>query len=511
MFKKIGIFTYIGISITLIWTILYINSLYERNFSVDYVFWISGFFLGLLFVIIDILYIEKRDKIKILDYKRLGVYIKIVLVGFAALVIGTVLLTIFIFYLASILYYIICITIFIPAIIIGLIIFLILIRTSYAKIVESKNIKFFYIIIVLLIIILPMILSWHLLFATQQDRLNIEHLELSSDGTRLLLYSKDHYIISPKADQDGKLCDNYIWDTQTGEILLHETAKSRIYFRISPDGNYIINEQNKTIISVSTGEIVGRYHGDFQSWSRDGKYFATTSFYHSLIRYNDFFIWNMSNFSVCTSFEGINHNYVELSPDGAWLVLYDEKNLIKMYKTFSENTSVLWNKTNVRYGSVAWSENGDQLQIIYYKPFGNISEEYQLLIINVSDGQELYNTSFEVSLGKGAENKIVHKAFGLYVFYDADKDKLLFYNLSGLMKQYKIDDLRKFDLSYDRSVMAWGRQNGVVEIRNGTSGKLIRTLKTPLYEFEKGTPGFEIVTLIIAIVFLLLWKRRKSS
>lgn len=500
MFKKIGIFTFIGISITLIWTILYINSFYERNYSFDYLYWIGGFLLGLIFVIIDILYIEKRDKIKILDDKRLTVYAKIVLVGFAALFIGSILLTFFIFYFAFLLYYIICLTIFIPSIIIGLTIFLILIRTPSAKFIESKNMRVFYVILLVLIILLPVILIQDMLSPTYSGRLQIERLMLSSNGTKLFLSSCDGIAISPEVDRYVTIWDNYIFSTKTGEILMHEKSYKSIYSCISPGGNYIVNDLNQTIISVSTGEIIGKYEDNFRSWSQNENYFTT-------VTDNSIIVWNISNFSIISFLKGGCYNNVVMSPNGSLIMISGgSNNLIKMQEVFSELDSVIWQKNVGKYADIVWSETGNQLQIIYYKSTENDSKRYQLLILNVSNGQELYNTSFELT-GK----RIVLTAFDLYILYDGGKDKLLFYNSSVLMKEYKIKDLEEFDLSYDRSIMAWGYKNGIVEIRNASSGKLIRTIKTPIYEIVKPTPGFEIVAVLVAIVFVLFWKRKNSN
>ncbi|GAG64068.1 unnamed protein product, partial [marine sediment metagenome] len=82
-------------------------------------------------------------------------------------------------------------------------------------------------------------------------RLSNENLALSANGNQLLLVSHYPNVISPKADKYGNIWENRVWNSQTGEVLLQETAIQRLYSSISPDGDYIINELNQTIISVS--------------------------------------------------------------------------------------------------------------------------------------------------------------------------------------------------------------------------------------------------------------------
>jgi len=500
LFKKIGIFTIIGISITIVCLTFYINSLYERLLPDNYLYWMSGLLLGLLFVIIDIIHIERRDKIKIFD-SRLGVFFKIALISFLALVFSSFVSFIFIYYYAFLFYSIVFVIIFIPSIIIGFILFLILIRFSFAKIINIKKIRIFYIILVLFISILSINYSLILLSPTYSGRLNIESLMLSSDSNKLLVNSYGYHIISEDIDIDDTLWENFIWNTQTGEVLLHEKSNQSNKYRISPDGKYILNEYGSTIASVASGDIVDSYEGKFHCWSQNGEYFATT-------KNDDVYVWNMNNFSNIAFLKGIKYNKVTMSPNGSRLVMNGNGSNIYMHEVFSENTTPIWQKTIDKYAQFAWSESGEKLQIIHYIPTENVSMGYRLLILNVSDGKELYNTSFELSVGSMAENKIMHIAFELYVYYDAEKDILFFYNLSDVTKQYKIKGLWKFDLSYDKSIMVWGRSNGFIEIRNASTGALIRTFKTPTYEFAS-IPGFEIITVIFATTIVFLFNRNR--
>lgn len=184
---------------------------------------------------------------------------------------------------------------------------------------------------------------------------------------------------------------------------------------------------------------------------------------------------------------------------------------ITMHEIFSENNSVLWQKTVDKFGRFSWSETGDHLQIIHWQRTKNLSR-YRLLILNASDGLEIYNNTLEFPYGSMASNRIVHTAFDLYIFYDEDKDTIFFYNLSGLIKKFKIGTgFHGFDLSYDRKIMAWGQGNGIIEIRNATTGVLISTLKTPLYEIEHPIPFPPISYLLIGIVILALIIRRRKS
>ena len=49
-----------------------------------------------------------------------------------------------------------------------------------------------------------------------------------------------------------------------------------------------------------------------------------------------------------------------------------------------------------------------------------------------------------------------------------------------------------------------------MKIRNVTTGKIIKTLKTPEYELVRAIPGFEIIILISAILLILFLKRKRQ-
>jgi len=359
---------------------------------------------------------------------------------------------------------------------------------------------------ILIIIGMSIILIWNSISPTYIGRLGNECLALSANGNRLLLVSYHSNVISPKANEYGNIWENWVWNSQTGEILLQETAIQRLY-SISPNGDYIINELNQTIISVSTKDIVGNYDGEFKSWSRNDDYFTT-------IKGKDILVWNTDNFSVDVCLTDGKDSRVLLSPDGSLILLYNWNTYsITMREIFSENDSVLWQKTVDKFGRFSWSEAGDQLQIIHRQRTENVSRGYRLLILNASDGLEVYNTTLEFSYGSMAMNRIVHTAFELYIFYDEDKATVFFYNLSGLIKKFKLgtDCFQGFDLSYDRKIMAWGQENGIIEIRNATTGMLISTLKTPLYEIERPIPFPPVSYLLVGIVVLALVIRRRKS
>lgn len=71
-------------------------------------------------------------------------------------------------------------------------------------------------------------------------------------------------------------------------------------------------------------------------------------------------------------------------------------------------------------------------------------------------------------------------------------------------------NFQNFDLSYDESIVAIGSK-GIIEIRNATTGSLINTLKTPVYEIKRSIPGFEIIIIIGAIALVIFWKRRRRD
>jgi hypothetical protein len=133
--KKIGLLTILGLLLLILSEIIYFNSLantFIPQFGVIDLIGISGILLGLLFIILDVHRVKRRDVINEIHYDLLD-FGKIFLVIFFALIVDIAIFSTSIREYAVPLGVVVFITIFLPLIVIGLGIFLILIRMPFHK------------------------------------------------------------------------------------------------------------------------------------------------------------------------------------------------------------------------------------------------------------------------------------------------------------------------------------------------------------------------------------------
>jgi len=521
MLKKIGLLTILGLLLLILSGIIYFNSFANTYFPQNGLIGISGILLGFLFIVLDFILIKKKD-INNEIHSKLFDFGKIIAVSLFAWFVDIVIFSTSIREYAILLGGVVCITVIIPMVIIGLGIFLTFIRTPLGKSITNKKVNIFCIVLAILLIILPVYLIWPSISPTYMDRQPIQQFHLSSNGTRLLSISGGMPLVPIKKYSLNYVFDYIIWNTTSGNIIWNRTlsnyysAKTFSYYydaKISPDGRYFINIENNTIASIESGETVAHFSGTYYDWTENGKYFVT-------VEDKQIYIWNATNFTKIKTIP-INETIrrIALFPDESKLIVEIHKqtqNSLQIIDVLSGNLTYLYNYSgntgyNIQYLTLSKDEN--KLQMIKYESISHTSSDYFdnyiLIIWNISDKNILYNHTFK---NKMDQNELTGAGFGKYIIFDSKKSQLIFYNLTGVETVVNTNQnfLQNFDLSYDESIMAIGSK-GIIEVRNATTGLLINTLKTPVYEIERPIPGFEIIIVLGAIASILVFIRLRRK
>jgi hypothetical protein len=521
--KKIGLFTILGLLLLILSGIVYFSAFTASSYySQNTVIGISGILAGFFFIVIDFIFMKKKDIINEI-HPKLFILGKIITASFFALLVDTIIFSTSIREYAMLLGGILCLTVFIPAIIIVIGLFLIFVRTPLGKSITNKKENIFCIILAILLIILPVYTIWPSISPTYMDRQPTIQLHLSSDGTKLLSISGGMPLVPVKKYQLHYVYDYIIWNTTSGKIIWNTTVSNYqnpktyldyYYATISPDGRYFINIDNNSLIAIESGETNVYFSGTYYDWTGNGKYFVT-------MEDQQITIWNAMNFTKIKMIP-INGKVgkITLSQDGSKLFVEihtQTQSSLQLIDVLFGNSTSLYNYTgsgwayNIKY--LTLSKDGNKLQMIKYESTSNTSshyfDNYLLTIWNISDKKILYNYTFKI---EWSQNILFGAEFGKYITFDSKKSQLIFYNLTGVETAINTNqNFRNFDLSYDESIMAIGAK-GTIEIRNATTGLLINTLKTPVYEIERPIPGFEIIIVFgaIASVLILIRFRRKK-
>jgi len=502
--NRIGFFTVLG---------LFFLALAIISFLLisDLLFIYGSLLLGAFFVLLDVFYVQKHEKDKTLG-SRLLVFLILVIIGFIALFIQSIILTTFLYPNAGLFTVFLCIAIYIPGILIAFVVFLLLIRTPFVRYIDSKNMKYFYIVFATLIVLLPIILGWSMLSPTYSGRQGIIDINLSSDGSRLLSISGGRPVISSESERPVYFFDFIIWNTATGNIIWNDTSANSYHLYLSPNGEYFVNADNNRIYSIPSGDELGTYYGNFLDWSANGNIFVTAND-------NFIYIWNTKNFSQIQSLAYNRLWMTALSPNGSKIVVVPSnkgQKLMSVINISNDNLTYLFNDTVDRVQFLSWSKDGNKLQMIRHVVIPSSGPDYylnyRLIIWNVSDGDILHNISIRYELDRMASNKLMGSIFGKYMIYDDEKSQLLFFNLTGLETSFNIEstNINDFDLSYDEQILATGTK-GIIKIRDANTGEMINTLYTPIYEIERAIPGFEISALLCAFALILYFKRMRNQ
>ena len=425
-----------------------------------------------------------------------------ILVGFF---VGVVLCNYF-FLNAPLFHFFMFLLLIIPALVIGFIIFLIILKWKSGKFVTIKGVHRFCILLAIFVIVFYTIFASIHISPTYIGKLGINQLHLSSDGSRLLSVSGHNSIISPETGEEIEWYEAILWNTISGEKIWEFNSSEYFWdIDILPNGIDLIFKGNSSIYSIVDRRFIGECSGIYNSYFADGRYIGTVS---RNARYN-LTIWNAVNVSKIRTIifnDSVFRFYI--SPNGLRVLTFEDINhytrRISMLDISKENITYLWdksfNKTNrIDFrSSISWSKNSEKLQLVYYTRGENYKEHYHIVVWNVSDGKLIDDNEESEFIIKDSGQWISHFEFVAI----RTPSKIKIYNMSGLMKTIKTEcEYGDFDISSDNKIIAI-YDCGKLEIKNISSGKLINRLNLPEYELVRGIPGFEFLFFIIALFII---------
>ena len=503
--------TKIGLSIVVISAILYFTIVFlAPNFGLyqTYIVFIIAMMTGLFIVIFDTISIQRYEKNKNFKsrLKVFGIIFAIITVVFIA---ETIIFAEhsgdagFYLFFGSIA---ICFLFYIPLIIIGFVFFLIFLRSPYAKYLDGKGMKVFYVLFAIIIMLLPLIFGFGPISETITQRGSVIHLSLSADGS-ILISVADYEYFTP----DEKKVDFQIWDTNSGEVIWSEYPSDKHFAYISPDGKYYYTGYTTYdgIYNVSDGSKIINITTYTSYWSTNGKIFINSGSDPNKIN-----IWNTDDFTLdrTTYWEGFEYNSV-FSPDGSQTLIFTygtTSDLISLIDISSDNITYVWNETfendGINVQSLQWSKNN---KIGFF--YKNISDsKYHLILLDSTNGSKIYDKpvshSYQMLISSNCEK---------YLTYNLSDNTIKIFNLSNLEKTINLDEqyerpLRSFEWSYNGNVIAIGEYDGKITIINASTGKIVSILETPLRDVPRPTPGFELIIFICSIATILFLKRNKK-
>ncbi len=390
--------------------------------------------------------------------------------------------------------------------------------------------------VVVTIIILTLILV-PTLSPIRTDRECITALSFSTDGNKLLLTTGDCYSKRLYIEKDGKKMYSgvlQIWDIEERKKIHEEFPGEDILFgyTLSPCGRYYVVEN--TIYNSTTGEIVTEIEGEILDWSEDGKYLVAKDpeVYVSSFGWTSKILFlQIPNFSIAKEIEipeihPERGDKFKLSPGENFLSLWYNEERQLMVFSIEENTS-LWKKSLGIEGEnlwIHWSTDEKLLQIIKRK--GSLENtSYNVIVINATDGKEIQNISLYDDLIKDEKKTyLLGATFGRLYFCTSKsylekglffnrwvcKRYILIYNLTGLKQIINITGTAT-RISLSKGLIAVGYDNGIVDIFNESTGKLIFSIKTPVYNYKVRIPAPGIPFIIIVILLVYIIKKKWRS
>lgn len=506
MTKKIGTIGFFGLLLIIIFgslALIMLAGWFELFTQIGFmvIIWII---IGIVLFVFDFLSTKKTEETPE-KINGKSILVKIILTSIIATAITMVVVSQYIggyvaFYAVGA-----CITIIPIIIVVEATIFLILIKTMKGKPLTVRKEFIFYVILAVSLICIPLVITLPSMTPTYQGNLSIYEMSFSTNGSRLLIYSEGQHIITSDK-YPSTVIDYRLWNTITGDSIWNTTTYKYPYPKIilSPNGDYLANDNNNSIFSLNSGTYIGNYTGDNFIWVMNGKEFITADKTH-------LFIWDIKNFTVVGSIAFNNANQIVPSFDGSKIAILPQGNNVKTLSVINiknGNETYLFNTSvNNTLKSIIWSTDGKKLQLVSQN-----SNKYQVLVWDPMNNTLIQNTSF---LFKGGNHSFIHTIlFGGYIVNNFDNHQLIIYNITGT-KEYSSEKKSKqsfeyhdFCVSYDRKLIAW-QEGGTIEVNNLTTGKLLNTLTLPTYEFKRIIPGFELPLIVCAALLLLLLKRRK--
>lgn len=521
MLKKIGTFTILGLILLIFSGIFYffsfshisqsnlISAIFPQD-SIVGIIGISGILFGFLFIVLDFKRIKKKDIINEIHSELID-FGKIIAVIIIAAVIDTIIFTKYIAYFGTFLGGFACFTVILPLVLIGVGIFLTLIRTPLVKSLTCKKVNIFCVILAIVLIILPVYIAWPSVSPTYMDRQPIRQLHLSSDGSFLLSISGGAAnLASENKSKFKQIYDYIIWNTSSGNQIWNRTTTNYDDIRISPDGKYVEDPLDQSIRSIASGEALTYCPGMPYDWSADGNFFVMAD--SQSIR-----VLSTTNYSIIQTIP-VNGSVktIAVSYDGSKIAveLFRQQNKsLMLFDVLSMNSTLLYDFSKYSVSEIqflSWSNSRNQLQMIEddFTRNSSLSHLYQI-IWNVSDNGNV-NVSAIEDLG-GLYYYIADAIFGKYITDERPQSQLKLYDLGKVKNVFHYENyVRRVSMSSDGNFIAYSN-NKLIKIINATTGKTIRTLYTPQYELKRLIPGFEMIILLCALLLLSFWKHRKKK
>jgi hypothetical protein len=473
---------------------------------------IGGILLGIVCIIIDFVLMKKKDTLNEIHpminffgiIVGVGIFVWIIDLLFLSTVIG-----------ANVLFLggVVCILVIVPVIIVGLVIFLIFVRTPLNKTLTQKNLTIFCVIMGIVLLILPTYLIWPSVSPTYNGNLWANQLSFSSDNARLFVHSQGSQIVNVEP-HPGFLATYQIWNLSSGTLLWNTTSSQNAEMTLSPDGGLLSNMDNKSIFSLQSNTYLGTYVGGHFVWMMNGNSFITAD-------KTRLYVWDATHVTITKTIFYSNASQIIPSYDGSMIAVVPQG---KGVKTLSVIDIAL---TNVTYlfttpisdelTSIVWSADGNELQLTsWIRQTGyHDSLPYQVSVWNPITGRLIQNTSFTHYYGAvHGDNALLEIWLGEYVVDDFDHTQIIVYNITTGGKEhiygYDIEP-HPIEWSPDKTLMAY-QKDGNIEIKNTSTGKIVQRLSLPRYELKRSIPGYECVLMFCAIaVFVVLRHKRRNN
>jgi hypothetical protein len=353
---------------------------------------------------------------------------------------------------------------------------------------------------------------------TQSKREKIDALTLSSDGKTLLCITSEQTYNKTAGSFNYSLY-RFIWYSYNGTLIQNKQLKNGYYYQfsqISPNGLYCVNDANKTILSVYNGSVIAHYFGKYQKWAENNEFFITTDNGRMI------YFWNVTNFTMIKTISVNNRIFsASISPNGTLLAIEDKDNVSII--DITNGNSTLWMMPIKYLHSYSWSKDEKTIQIIERdntQPSG-----YNLRIRNSTDGKVISSISSTFNNGQHTYSQWIFSTYGQYVVYDLQNSTLRFFTLEGLQRlvNHTGSEFSRVLWSSDKSTMTiYELDEGTIEILNASTGDIIHTLETPIYEYnDPPYPNVNyfiyilsvlviLIFIIIIVIIIAIWHQRKN-
>ena len=432
--------------------------------------------------------------------------------------------------------------VYLPITIIGLVLLLSFLTSSYSGIIKPK-----YVVISVVVMAvcssIPLIIMEEETNPTYIGRLDIEKVDISDDGKTLLILAKPRYSIEGKSELYELL---QIWNLSSKMLIHNSSINCQVSVSLSPDGQYYVIEKDYgstssfKVYRVQDNQKVFEI-GDANGlcWSPDGKRMLVAKY--GMIR-----IYNSSDFSLERSMElpsnltSSNFNLYSLEKS---ILIYTYHDIWIMDAT---NQTVSWSKRfDDEIVKVSVSSDNGLIQLVTLR-----KEKYFITLLSLSDGEIIKgNVTFEGmerrfsekihAGGKtiltsllfpfraerekkyllGAEfdkifirNETIRDRSYNFFLHKREIDAIIHvYNLSGPERVFRVSmSPSSLDATPDGRIVAIGYFDGKVDIIDMETGETIFNIKMPLYVMKRGVPGFITYLALIALVIVVAIRKLRK-